>query len=109
MDEKNERAIWAQLLKVCKEHQAQYFYMAPKFPYSLPFNEQVRFVTYQNIITIRLYPLLLWFSLLIIGTCEFILYNVLFQTVCKFRDSQYLSIPFFLYLIFNFTGYNADM
>ena len=50
MDEKNERAIWAQLLKVCKEHQAQYFYMAPKFPYSLPFNEQVRFVTYQNII-----------------------------------------------------------
>ena len=41
MDERNERAIWAQLLKVCKEHQAQYFYMAPKFPYSLPFNEQV--------------------------------------------------------------------
>ena len=44
MDERNERAIWAQLLKVCKEHQAQYFYMAPKFPYSLPFNEQVSLI-----------------------------------------------------------------
>ena len=41
MDEKNERAIWAMLLNVCKEHKAQYFYMAPKFPYSLPFNKQV--------------------------------------------------------------------
>jgi len=41
MDEKNERAIWAQLLKVCEQHKAQYFYMAPKFPYSLPFSHQV--------------------------------------------------------------------
>ena len=41
MDEKNERAIWAMLLKVCEEHKAQYFYMAPKFPYSLPFNRHV--------------------------------------------------------------------
>jgi len=41
MDEKNERAIWAQLLKVCQQHKAQYFYMAPKFPYSLPFSHQV--------------------------------------------------------------------
>merc|ERR1712098_708357 len=48
MDEKNERAIWAQLLKVCKEHQAQYFYMAPKFPYSLPFNEQVTMLICNN-------------------------------------------------------------
>ena len=29
-------------LQVCREHQAQYFYMAPKFPYSLPFDNQVR-------------------------------------------------------------------
>ena len=29
------------LLDVCKDHQAQYFYMAPKFPSSLPFNSQV--------------------------------------------------------------------
>jgi len=48
MDERNERAIWAQLLKVCKEHQAQYFYMAPKFPYSLPFNEQVTMLICNN-------------------------------------------------------------
>ncbi len=41
MDEKNERAIWAMLLSVCEEHKAQYFYMAPKFPYSLPFNKHV--------------------------------------------------------------------
>ena len=66
MDEKNERAVWDQLLKVdifsnlicrfldketswqdgnpyqvCEQHEAQYFYMAPKFPYSLPFNDQV--------------------------------------------------------------------
>ena len=41
MDEKNERAIWAMLLGVCEEHKAQYFYMAPKFPYSLPFNKHV--------------------------------------------------------------------
>jgi hypothetical protein len=26
---------------VCRQHKAQYFYMAPKFPYSLPFDEQV--------------------------------------------------------------------
>jgi len=48
MDEQNERAIWAQLLKMCKEHQAQYFYMAPKFPYSLPFNEQVTMLICNN-------------------------------------------------------------
>jgi len=48
MDERNERAIWAQLLKVCQEHQAQYFYMAPKFPYSLPFNEQVTMLICNN-------------------------------------------------------------
>ena len=41
MDETNERSVWDMLLEVCKEHQAQYFYMAPKFPYDLPFNEQV--------------------------------------------------------------------
>jgi chromosome segregation ATPase len=41
MDEQNERAVWDQLLKVCRQHKAQYFYMAPKFPYSLPFDEQV--------------------------------------------------------------------
>ena len=41
MDEKNERAVWGMLLEVCRKHQAQYFYMAPKFPYSLPFSEQV--------------------------------------------------------------------
>ena len=41
MDEKNERAVWSQLLEVCKKHSAQYFYMAPKFPYSLPFDDQV--------------------------------------------------------------------
>ena len=27
--------------RVCRQHSAQYFYMAPKFPYSLPFDEQV--------------------------------------------------------------------
>jgi hypothetical protein len=42
MDERNERQVWAMLLKVCREYQAQYFYMAPKFPYSLPFDDQVR-------------------------------------------------------------------
>ena len=47
MDEKNERAIWAMLLSVCEEHKAQYFYMAPKFPYSLPFNKHVS--TFQNL------------------------------------------------------------
>ena len=41
MDQRNERAVWGMLLDVCKEHNAQYFYMAPKFPYSLPFNRQV--------------------------------------------------------------------
>jgi len=41
MDERNERHVWDMLLKVCREHQAQYFYMAPKFPYSLPFDNQV--------------------------------------------------------------------
>ena len=41
MDERNERAVWGMLLDVCKDHQAQYFYMAPKFPSSLPFNSQV--------------------------------------------------------------------
>merc|ERR1712083_1294106 len=48
MDEKNERAVWDQLLKVCKQHKAQYFYMAPKFPYSLPFNEQVTMLICNN-------------------------------------------------------------
>ena len=41
MDERNERAVWGMLLEVSRKHQAQYFYMAPKFPYSLPFNDQV--------------------------------------------------------------------
>jgi len=41
MDERNERQVWDMLLEVCREHQAQYFYMAPKFPYSLPFDNQV--------------------------------------------------------------------
>ena len=35
MEEKNERSM---LLSVCEGQKAQYFYMAPKFPYSLPFN-----------------------------------------------------------------------
>ena len=48
MDEKNERAIWAMLLKVCEEHKAQYFYMAPKFPYSLPFNRPVTMMVCNN-------------------------------------------------------------
>merc|ERR1712059_170214 len=48
MDDKNERAIWAQLLKVCEQHKAQYFYMAPKFPYSLPFNQQVSMLICNN-------------------------------------------------------------
>merc|ERR1712088_301872 len=48
MDEKNERAVWDQLLRVCKQHKAQYFYMAPKFPYSLPFNEQVTMLICNN-------------------------------------------------------------
>jgi hypothetical protein len=46
MDEKNERKVWAMLLQVCRQYQAQYFYMAPKFPRSLPFDDQV---TYSNI------------------------------------------------------------
>ena len=41
MDLRNETSIWGMLLNVCSEHKAQYFYMAPKFPYSLPFNRQV--------------------------------------------------------------------
>jgi len=48
MDEKNERAVWDQLLRVCKQHEAQYFYMAPKFPYSLPFSEQVTMLICNN-------------------------------------------------------------
>ena len=44
MDEKNERSVWGMLLDVCKDHQAQYFYMAPKFPQNLPFNRQVTFI-----------------------------------------------------------------
>ena len=48
MDERNERAIWAMLLKVCEEHKAQYFYMAPKFPYSLPFDRQVTMLICNN-------------------------------------------------------------
>merc|ERR1712079_569960 len=48
MDEKNERAVWDQLLKVCEQHEAQYFYMAPKFPYSLPFNDQVTMLICNN-------------------------------------------------------------
>ena len=46
MDERNERLVWGQLLGVCKKYQAQYFYMAPKFPYSLPFDDQVQFVCF---------------------------------------------------------------
>jgi hypothetical protein len=41
MDERNERLVWGMLLAVCREYQAQYFYMAPKFPYRLPFDDQV--------------------------------------------------------------------
>ena len=41
MDENNERNVWSMLLDVCKDHSAQYFYMAPKFPYNLPFDDQV--------------------------------------------------------------------
>ena len=41
------------LLEVCRDHHAQYFYMAPKFPYSLPFDHQVR--TSELIITRELY------------------------------------------------------
>jgi len=41
MDEKNERRVWGMLLEVCREHHAQYFYMAPKFPQNLPFDHQV--------------------------------------------------------------------
>jgi len=41
MDENNERNVWSMLLEVCKVHSAQYFYMAPKFPYNLPFDDQV--------------------------------------------------------------------
>jgi len=48
MDEKNERAVWDMLLQVCETHKAQYFYMAPKFPYSLPFNEQVTMLICNN-------------------------------------------------------------
>jgi len=48
MDERNERAIWAMLLNVCEEHKAQYFYMAPKFPYSLPFDRQVTMLICNN-------------------------------------------------------------
>ncbi len=47
MDETNERSVWDMLLEVCKEHQAQYFYMAPKFPYNLPFNNQVQVLVAQ--------------------------------------------------------------
>ena len=48
MDEKNERSIWGMLLEVCKKHQAQYFYMAPKFPNNLPFNRQVYYISYHH-------------------------------------------------------------
>jgi len=48
MDERNERLVWDQLLNVCRKYKAQYFYMAPKFPYSLPFNDQVNIVVCNN-------------------------------------------------------------
>merc|ERR1719192_519077 len=48
MDEKNERAVWGMLLEVCRRHQAQYFYMAPKFPNKLPFNRQVTMLICNN-------------------------------------------------------------
>jgi len=48
MDERNERLVWDQLLKVCRKYKAQYFYMAPKFPYSLPFDDQVNIVVCNN-------------------------------------------------------------
>ncbi len=50
MDETNERRVWDMLLDVCKKHSAQYFYMAPKFPYDLPFNEQVH--TFSNLLSV---------------------------------------------------------
>lgn len=48
MDERNERLVWDQLLNVCRKYKAQYFYMAPKFPYSLPFDDQVTIVVCNN-------------------------------------------------------------
>jgi hypothetical protein len=50
MDEKNERKVWAMLLQVCRQYQAQYFYMAPKFPRSLPFDDQVRQHLYYSVV-----------------------------------------------------------
>ena len=36
------------MLSVCRKYKAQYFYMAPKFPYNLPFDEQVTIVVCNN-------------------------------------------------------------
>ncbi len=41
MDEKNERRVWELLVENAKTHSAQFFYLAPKFPRQLVFDDHM--------------------------------------------------------------------
>ena len=42
MDAVNERKVWELLLNTATNYSAQYFYLAPKFPRQLEFNEEMQ-------------------------------------------------------------------
>ncbi len=48
MDDKNERMMWRQLMETAAKYSAQYFYLAPKFPRQLDFNDDVTVILCQN-------------------------------------------------------------
>ena len=48
MDEPNERKVWRLLLQTATNFSAQYFYLAPKFPRHLPFNDKMTVVMCVN-------------------------------------------------------------
>jgi hypothetical protein len=41
MDERNEKMVWKLLVETAKNHSAQFFYLAPKFPQQLQFDEHM--------------------------------------------------------------------
>jgi hypothetical protein len=48
MDETNERKVWKLLLQTATNFSAQYFYLAPKFPRQLEFNNDMRVIMCVN-------------------------------------------------------------
>ena len=41
MDEQNERRVWELLVETADNHSAQFFYLAPKFPEQLEFDDKM--------------------------------------------------------------------